>query len=314
MAKIENQFSRTIDLEIDGSAGQLGAKTPKEINEGSQRALFRQLGKWGAQSNVTHLTHGTYRDRPASIVGLDFRFLFEAGGSDRFCAARIEVTFTALPGQKGQSPSPRPPVVKHICPKIMEGPITRAKRTKQTEISTSLSASGAPAPVLASVGASRTDGVEYEENHRIRIKGEKWSSKDDMEDDNMIIWTLTENSKQGDGIPADFKVAILVQHEGVPFQGIVKIKATTKLNLSLFGRPWPKPNPLILSPEVSLGSSMGMTDFDELEDEHWQKMIDAQAAEAVSSNTYRKGRELTEIIIVLWTSSGEIGGLRVIRT
>lgn len=280
----DKQFSRTIDFEIDGSDGQLSSKKAKEIKEGSQRAVFRQLGKWGAQSNVTHLYHGTYHDRPASIVGLDIRFLFEAGGSDRFCKAKITITFDALPGRQTTSGVP---VVKHLCPKIMEGSITRAKRTKQTEISTTLSGSGAPIPVHVGVAATRKDGVEYDEDHRIRIKGEKWSSDEDMEDDNMVIWSLTENSKQGDGIPADFKVAMLVLHDGAPFQATVKIKATTRSNLSLFGRPWPKPSPLILSPEISLGDSIGMKDFDGLEDEHWKKMIDAQGAEDVSLNILR---------------------------
>ena len=272
-------LSSEVELEIDGSSGHLRSATPKEIREGAQRATFRQLGKWGAQGNVTHLQHGTLTGRPASIVAFDFRFLFEAdGGSSRFSKAKVVVTFEPA------SKSAPPPVVKRFGPKLMEGPVTRARIVEQNEFSAGVNVpTGAPVEVGAS--AKRVDGAEYLQDHRVRIDGKKWSSDEDAEDDNMVIWNLSENSKQGDGIPSDFKVALLVQHEGKPFHAVVKVRATTKSSLALFGWPWPKPKPLVLNPDVALGEPIGVIKFDELTNEHWESLIDLQGAGDVSENT-----------------------------
>jgi hypothetical protein len=98
----------------------------------------------------------------------------------------------------------------------------------------------------------------------------------------VVEWTLRENELQGEGVPNDFKVAILVQHAGVPFQSTVKVKATTRSNLALFGRPWPKPDPLIFSPTVSLGLPLGLQNFDDLKDGNWKDLTGFDDFAAVS--------------------------------
>jgi hypothetical protein len=293
---MENQaFSSKIELEIDSSSGHLSSTTPKEVREGAQRATFRQLGKWGAQGNVTFLQHGTLRGRPASIVGFDFRFLFETdGSSSRFSKAKVVVTFeTASKKTKGETPPPLPPVIKRFSPKLMEGPVTRAKIVEENEYIAGLTVpTGTPVEVGAM--ATRTNGKEYTKDHRVRIDGKKWSSDEDAEDDNMVVWNLSENSKQGDGIPSDIKVALLVQHDGKPFHAIVKVRATTKSNLSLFGWPWPEPSPLVLSPEVTLGEPIELDKFEDLTNEHWESFIDLQGAVEVRTIF------LTRLAMCLW--------------
>ena len=275
----DQAFSSKIELEVDTSSGHLRSAAPKEIREGVQRATFRQLGKWGAQGNVTLLQHGTLRGRPASIVGFDFRFNFEASeSSSRFSKAKVVITFeTASKKVKGETQSSPPPVIKRFSPKLMDGPVTRAKVSKQNEYTAGLTIpTGTPVEVGAM--ATRTDGEQYTKDHRVRIEGKKWSSNEDSEDDNMAIWNLSENSKQGDGIPSDINVALLVQHDGKPFHAVVKIRATTKSSLSLFGWPWPEPSPLVLSPEVTLGELTKLDKFEDLTNEHWESFIDQQGA------------------------------------
>jgi hypothetical protein len=129
-------FSRSVDLDLDPSANQLSARAPKEIHDGSQRALFKQLGKWGVQSNIVHLHQGTCSGgEPASIIAFDFRFRHESGGSSsRFAKVMIKVTFASVPdGTELTSPDRLPPplpVVKRICPKLLHGPLTSAKETR----------------------------------------------------------------------------------------------------------------------------------------------------------------------------------------
>ena len=269
-------FSRQVDLEVDGSEGHLSSRGPKEIREGAQRATFRQFGKWGVQANVTHLLHGTVGGKPASIVGFDMRFLSEAAGSNhRFSKAKIVVTFEAV----GTGPVP---TVKTFAPKIMEGSTTRVRRFEQREVSANVSIpTGAPLDVGG--GAAYSVGQEYDKDYRVRIDGKKWSSDEDAEDDNMVIWNLSENSKQGEGIPADFRVGLLVTHHGGPFQATVRVKATTKSNISLFGWPWPDQSPVVLSPNVVLGNLGVVNELDKVTDDQWQSLIDLQSSLDVSS-------------------------------
>ncbi|KAF2188397.1 hypothetical protein K469DRAFT_748696 [Zopfia rhizophila CBS 207.26] len=271
---------RTITLEVDSSGGQLGAKVTKEIAESAQRAESLDFHKWGVRADVTSVQQGIFRGKPACLIVFEFRFLFDDNGSsNRLSEAKITATFQPPQDNSQQSVfngtalgANNYPVVKLYCPKLVEGPVSVEKHTKGTEVSVSLGGRGS-LPAKPDVGIARSGEVEYLKDYRMQIKGKRWSSPG-LEQDNMAIWTVLENSKQGDGIPPDFKSAVLLQHTGQPFQGTLRILAKTKMGIRLFGWPWSAPNPLLFKPDASLGQQLDFSDFDQLSDEHWRQLCD----------------------------------------
>jgi hypothetical protein len=281
-------FSRTIEFEIDGSKAELSSGDPKEICEGSERALYKELGNWGAQSRVVHLQHGSYQGRPATLLVFDFQFLFtEDKGSGRFVKAEIQITFEAEPVQEKSSQrhviGSHVPVVRNVSPKLLEGPHTMVHRIKEAEFSTKLGASGGPIPIQAELGMGWIDKKRFEERHRMKIVGRPFSSEEHQEN-HRALWTLLENASQKEGIPTGVKLATIVEHGGGPFLGTVSLGASTRSGLKLFGRPWSKPCPLIFRPNIILGTPLPCIEFDKLTDDDWQKLIRFQYPLEVSKD------------------------------
>lgn len=268
-----SNFSSTVDLQVDTKSGHLG--TRKEIGPDSSHANQRNLGRRGVRGNVVHLEHGIYADRPASLISMKFFFLHDgAQSSGRFNKAEIRVSFDKILDEDIAPATASVPAVKHFSPSLIQGRSTQALISERASVS--LDASVAPAVAsVASLGASAgyASTHTFDREYQVRITGIPWcSSSHNKEVENTVIWKLTENAKQAEGIPLELNVALLVQHDGFPFQGTVEIKAWTKSNMRLFGWPWPKPNPLIFKPTVSLGLPAGLASYDELKDEHWKRL------------------------------------------
>jgi len=87
--------------------------------------------------------------------------------------------------------------------------------------------------------------------------------------DYLAQWTLAERSVEGEGIRSVFRAGMIVRHDGEPFEGTVKVQATTKLGLGLFGWPWSGQNPIVVRPSVEVGQGPDVQDFSQLTDEHW---------------------------------------------
>jgi hypothetical protein len=69
--------SREISLEVDGGASQLGSRPPREITDrGRQQFHSQDFLKWGARGDIVSLHAGTYHGRPASLIVLEFTFVF----------------------------------------------------------------------------------------------------------------------------------------------------------------------------------------------------------------------------------------------
>ena len=268
-----DNFSSTVELQVDSKAGHLG--TRKEIGPNATHANQREFGRRGVRGNIVHLEHGVYAGRPASLIGIKFFFLHDgAESSGRFTKAEIKVAFDKILDEDIAPVSASVPAVKLFCPVLIQGRPTQALISEKASVS--LDASVAPAVAsIAGLGASAgySSTHTFEREYQVKIKGIPWcSSSHNKEVENMVVWNIIENAKQAEGIPSDLNVALLVQHDGFPFQGTVEIKATTKSNLRLFGWPWPKPNPLIFKPTVSLGVPVDLASYDELKDEHWERL------------------------------------------
>jgi hypothetical protein len=286
------EASSSVSFEVDSSSGQLGSKPPKEITEGSQRAESLDFHRWGIRADILSLSHGSFQKKPASLISFNFRFLFDDGGSrGRFSEAKIVTTFQSLPRDEN-TPSTVPtggandavPIVKLFGPKLIDGPVTIGSHNDQMVYSATI---GGPdtLPVKPEIGISRSNGVEYLKDYKMQIKGRSWSTPG-LEHDNMAIWTLLENSKQGDGIPLDFRAAVIIQHNGQPFQGTIKISTRTKWGLKLFGWPWSVAKPLRFSPSIAFGESLGVSDFESLDESHWARLCDFPGVVSVSAPTF----------------------------
>lgn len=268
-----NNFSSTVELQVDTNSGHLG--TRKEIGPDSSHANQRSFGRRGVRGNVVHLEHGTYAGGPASLISMKFYFLHDgAESSGRFNKAEIRVSFDKILDEDIAPEKASVPAVKHFSPSLIQGRPTQALVSERASVGLDASVAPAVASVAglgASVGYSSTHTFDRE--YQVKIKGIPWcSSSHNKEVENTVIWKLTENAKQAEGIPLELNVALLVQHDGFPFEGTVEIKAWTKSNVRLFGWPWPKPNPLIFKPTVSLGLPAGLASYDELKDEHWERL------------------------------------------
>ena len=274
-------FSSTIQLQIDTKSAHLGAS--KNITSTTPRATSRDFADLGIRGTITHLEHGSYGGKPSSLITIRCHFLFDSTSErNRFARAEIRTVCNTLGHentskvQKEKASSTLPPRVVRFCPVLLQGQSTRKSisNTVEARIEASL------APAIASLAGAGVSGgysvtEKFDKDFEMMVKGIPWSVSDDGGDnevDNAVIWKITENTAIGKGIPDELNFALLIQHDGSPFQATLEIKVWTKGGLRLFGWPWPKPNPLIFRPSAFVGTPLGLATFDELEDGHWKAL------------------------------------------
>ena len=274
ISKMDNseEVSSEIELQVDRKSGHLGP--PKEITSTSSNATHRGLSivRCGARSKVTHLQHGICGGKPASLICFRLFFRFDSSSS-RFTKTEVKVSFERQESQEPASGPSELPLVAKFAPVHVRGRVTEAAISQK--MSTSLDAS--IAPTAASIfGIGPSIGYErvrdFKKEYSMEIKGIPWPSGDE-DVENMVIWKVAENARQADGIPNELNVAVVVQHDGKPFHGVVEILTWTKSGVKLFGWPWPKPNPLVFRPTVSIGPPIDVATFDDLTDEQLYGLV-----------------------------------------
>lgn len=269
--------SSTVELEVDNEALHLGAKLPKQLTETSARAVSNNVGRSGVRGDVIYLQHGKYKGKPATLLAFKFQFQFEQNSTNRFSRAEIRVAFDSK--DKNASAESRP-AVRHYAPALISGPSSTGQVTKSISVSPSITTPTSPVQIGVEVPMTRSTTVARD--FQMKIIGEPWASDEDAEDDDMVIWRVDENYAQADGIPRDLKTAVLVQHTGEVFQATVHIKVRTRMGVSLFGWPWSKPTPLIVSDKSSFGDDILPDNFGTLEEQHWLQLTEFQGLVAVS--------------------------------
>lgn len=269
--------SSTVELEVDNEALHLGAKLPKQLTETSARAVSNNVGRSGVRGDVIYLQHGKYKGKPATLLAFKFQFQFEQNSTNRFSRAEIRVAFDSK--DKNASAESRP-AVRHYAPALISGPSSTGQVTKSISVSPSITTPTSPVQIGVEVPMTRSTTVARD--FQMKIIGEPWATDEDAEDDDMVIWRVDENYAQADGIPRDLKTAVLVQHTGEVFQATVHIKVRTRMGVSLFGWPWSKPTPLIVSDKSSFGDDILPDNFGTLEEQHWLQLTEFQGLVAVS--------------------------------
>jgi hypothetical protein len=217
---------------------------------------------------ITHLEHGSYERRPASLVCFQLHFRFNSEGSSRFSSSEVHMTFTGAQGaSSGQSNLTSTPVVKIVKPKQLRGRITPVKTSRETSL-------GPVAASLAGLGASASfkKVEEFSKDYSMQVRGQIWTSGSHPNVvGNIVTWKVTENRKQAEGIATELTLGVIVSHDGAPFHGTMKIKASTTYS-RIFWWPWSETNPLIFRPTVSLGPAVGVSSFEDMTDEHWETL------------------------------------------
>jgi hypothetical protein len=261
--------SSAVELEVDHEALHLGT-IPKQLTATTARAASNNFGRANVTADVIHLQHSTLGGKPATLVAFNFQFRFDQRGTNRFSRAEIRLAFNSHGTNPGTTPKP---AVKHFGPALICGPTTIGETTKSAGVSPSINtpALGVQAGVQASIEKSTTVAREFQ----MKIIGAPYATDRRAEDDDMMIWRISENPGDPNGIPGDFKAAALVQHKGSGevFQATVQIKVRTRMGMSLFGWPWSKPTPLVISDKESFGSPM-TTPFDSLKESDWAQMTE----------------------------------------
>lgn len=269
--------SSTVEFEVDNEALHLGGKVPKELTETTARAISSNAGRSGVRGDVICLQHGKYKGKPATLLAVKFQFSFEQNSTNRFSRAEIRIAFDS--SSKNASSGSKP-AVRHYSPALICGPSSTGEIKKSIGVVPSISSPAAPVQIGVEVPMTRSTTVARD--FQMKIIGEPWASDEDAEDDDMVIWRVDENYAQTDGIPRDFKTAVVVQHTGEEFQATVHIKARTRMGISLFSWPWSKPTPLVVSNKSSFGDGVLPDDFSALEDKHWLQWTEFQGLAAVS--------------------------------
>ncbi|KAH6616944.1 hypothetical protein F5144DRAFT_585022 [Chaetomium tenue] len=264
--------SGLISLQIDSSDGQLSSKPPKEITEDAKRFQAQDFLCWGVRADVIAVYQGTHKGKPATLVVFEVRFEFPdtAGSSSRLREAKIVATFKPAPAS-----AQRYPVIRAVCPKLLEGPVRLETHVRETGKTVSLHVGVEPIPVSAEAGLSKTKAVTFDRDQKMSIRGTRWSSKEVEDDDidNVARWVLAENSALGKGIPLEFRSAVVVENHDAPIHGTVKISAQTKMGMSLFGWPWADTRPIVITRSVQYGQPLGVdADFSKLTALQWEEL------------------------------------------
>jgi hypothetical protein len=264
----QGKFSRSIQLLPDGSSGQLGHK-PIELVDTAQRISAQDFLKWSLRAEVVHVSPGTYEDKLASIIGFRLRFRYSGSVSSGLSGAEASITFKPAPGA-GRDANEAMPEVVAVFPTFVEGPAIIGHHSTSTEGSASISF---PSVVQPEIGVTRRKGLEYSKDHKMKVIGRTWSDEDSETVDNMALWTLSENSLEGGGIPQDISLSALVLHNGQSVLGTVELKATCKSGIRIFGWPWTKIDPLLFSPSLNFGISPRSSKFDDIDAEDWKALV-----------------------------------------
>jgi hypothetical protein len=289
----DTQFERTVELELGGSSGQLGS-APKTIENEEEVATFHKLGKLVAQSHVTCLQQGTLGGRFATLFALECRFEGGTAGIGRFSQANIKISLSKV--SSDDNANSMPPNIGRFCPVKLSGtgiPVV-VTRTSGLNASISPGTSSIQAHLNANTGLKET----FTRTHNLSFVGNKLACRTSRTGNNRVNWTITENSRQEEGIPNAFRVALIVTHDCEPIQATVKLSVKTKWG-TLFGRPWSKPSPLILEPVRSYGPKVTSSTFDDLTEENWKQVIDFDGKLTVSKThqNYSPGLTLCSVMV-----------------
>ncbi|GFP58629.1 hypothetical protein TASIC1_0010044000 [Trichoderma asperellum] len=258
----------------------LGIRNGERVNR--SLATQDQIGKTGYSAYIRHVQYGTYENKYACLLGIDFAFRFPPKGIGRFSSAEVEVTFEkaldiSKPALRSTDAS-LDPVVANFAPKQMLGQVKSWHNRKTFEISTPIIFN---APFgSAQLSAKWSQKTALTEDGQLEVNGNL--AQDDDHDDgaNSVTWDLIENPVSKNGILRSFRgVVVLFCHPDDALWIHVSVKPVMKFVLD----PWrlmikrlmsDRDDPVLLNGRRTLGSlsCLSHTKFD-AEDFPWQDVL-----------------------------------------
>lgn len=262
----------------------LGIRNDERVN----RALATQetIGRTSYSAYVRHVQYGTYENRPASLVGIDFAFRFPPRANSRFSSAEVEVTFekaldTSKPSLRSTDAS-LDPIVANFAPKDILGQAKERenKTAFRLEVPIVFNAPFGSAQMLAKWSRETT----MSEEECLEVHGNL--AQDDYHDEgaNSVTWDLTENPISKGGILRSFRAIVVLFHRpNEPFWMDVSVKPVVKFSLDprrLFTKRLvrEKDEPVLLDGRTMFGNSscLKYDQFDS-DDFPWQEVLNLQA-------------------------------------
>src|SRR5436190_9834038 len=239
MEDIEEKDSYTVNSDFDTDFDVTEEKPILGIHNNGRvnRPLATQdkIGNTSFSAILNQVHYGTYENKPACLISLDFSFRFRAMSLCRHNYAEIEVEFEKTidpqnPKVRCRSPMLDPKVV-NMAPKEVYGIAKTDGERKYWDVSIPImfkSPIGASAGIT---GNAETGKIVGEDNY-MAIYGELSQDDDHDEGANGVTWDLTENQAQNNGIFRHFRAAIIVQHRpNEAFWMRVSVKPSVKFSL-----------------------------------------------------------------------------------
>ena len=196
-------FRKQTEFEFDASNAQLGSKLPKEITKGSNRALFKDIGKWAVESRVIHLQHGMYEGKAVSLIVFDFTFRYEESpsGLSRLESADIRISFDPHPDEHLDAAADigEPSVVNfsHTYP-------SKCRRQRRGVLRIPLGTTGGLGAAQAGVNLDKATEGDSKKTKEMTVQLEVYSTEL-REETHLLVWTVRENPVQKEGIPNQYK-------------------------------------------------------------------------------------------------------------
>ncbi len=264
----DDEYARTAELEVDDATETLGDRRARTISSSEQRALLQQKGSWRVSADVASLAHGSFEGRPASLVGLRFRFSYPPKSSNRLSSAELNISFQ--PENDGDDGGEFP-TVQLFEPVAISADSMVVSIEKDTRYSITTSSSAAPIPVSLGISGERGAKTSYVQEFRCDVVGEPWTSDEayskGCEVDNAVTWYLNEHKLRKEGIPRELRTVVVVGRSQPAIRARVKAKVKTDWGLSLFGSLFSQARPLVVRETVVFGDQPPVGDFAELSKE-----------------------------------------------
>ncbi|RSL69858.1 hypothetical protein CEP53_002053 [Fusarium sp. AF-6] len=279
-------FSSTIDLEADPSSLSLGDSSPKplrHIDETSPRMVMNQFGRWRVSVDVVTLTHGTFgvRAEPATLVVLRVRLNGDSQGATRLRTAKIKLKIhpaaadDSTRGSREQATEQESvqnnntdltseAVSTDAVPTLkLWAPVRKVfdVETVSSEVTQGVNAGLSLASIIGTVfnlGMQRsvTQVVEREVGSEIRgtPKTSNAAQSAGLDIDDTVTWNVLETPTAKAGVPLELRLGAVVaggRRGGPLFHATLTARVETGWGMKLFGKPWSKPQPLVIRDDVS---------------------------------------------------------------
>lgn len=221
------------DFETDFEVDQQSKATLRIHNEGGEvnrtKVTSHDIGSTGFSAKLRHVQYGTWRQAPAALLIFDFQFRFHNESSKRITSATIRFTFEQTDGPDLELPNPRKPrndpQIVLYGPRQVCGEVNSATTKKHWIITIPFHI--AIAGVNTGIDTEFGFEGEVERDHRMWLVGTT-TSDDTHSEDNIMDWTIDENTSQQSGILHNFPGVI-----------VIKLPEEPQLPVRLIGRVTP---------------------------------------------------------------------------